>query len=294
MSPAPVLFISHGAPTFAIEPGLLGPQLQQLGAGLTGVKAVLVVSPHWQTHGIQVMTTAAPETVHDFGGFPRELYQLQYPAPGAPSFAADAARLLAAAGYGVTLNAGRGLDHGAWVPLRFLLPRANLPVFQVSMPVDLDPNGAMKLGESLASLREQGVMIIGSGSLTHNLYEFRQQATQADRYALEFSGWIRQAVLRRDNRALIDYRTLAPHATRAHPTDEHYLPLLVAIGAVGAPDAVAAIEGGITHGVLSMDSFVWGMPKAATDSTRLATGARGDSLSRNPNAAEELSRPPSR
>jgi len=273
MSPAPVLFISHGAPTFAIEPGVLGLQLQLLGAGLTGVKAVLVVSPHWQSNGVQVMTTSAPDTVHDFGGFPPELYQLQYPAPGAPSFAADAARLLTSAGYEVTLNARRGLDHGAWVPLRFLLPRANLPVFQVSMPVDLDPNGAMKLGETLAPLREHGVMIIGSGSLTHNLYEFRQQATQAASYALEFSGWIRQAVLRRDNDALTAYRTLAPHAARAHPTDEHYLPLLVAAGAVGVPDAVEAIDGGITHGVLSMDSFVWGMPKAATASTRLETGA---------------------
>jgi 4,5-DOPA dioxygenase extradiol len=268
MSPAPVLFISHGAPTFAIEPGVLGPRLQLLGAGLAGVKAVLVVSPHWQTHGVEVMTSSAPETVHDFGGFPRELYQLQYPAPGAPSFAADAARLLGAAGYEVTLNARRGLDHGAWVPLKFLLPRANLPVFQVSMPVDLDPNGAMKLGKTLAPLREHGVMIIGSGSLTHNLYEFRQQATQADSYAVEFSGWIRQAVLRRDNGALADYRALAPYATRAHPTDEHYLPLLVAIGAVGAQDAVDAIEGGITHGVLSMDSFVWGMPKSTKEFSR--------------------------
>jgi 4,5-DOPA dioxygenase extradiol len=273
MSPAPVLFISHGAPTFAIEPGVLGPQLQLLGAGLTGVKAVLVVSPHWQSDGVQVMTTSAPETVHDFGGFPPELYRLQYPARGAPSCAADAARLLARAGYEVTLNARRGFDHGAWVPLRFLLPRANQPVFQVSMPVDLEPNGAVKLGETLAPLREQGVLIVGSGSLTHNLHEFRQHPAQEASYAREFSDWIRQAVLRRDNDALTDYRKRAPHAARAHPTDEHYLPLLVATGAVDTPDTVQAIDGGITHGVLSMDSFVWGVPIAATASTRLENGA---------------------
>lgn len=265
MSPAPVFFISHGAPTFAIEPGVLGPRLQKLGAGLEDVKAVLIVSAHWQTHGVHVMTSAAPETMHDFGGFPAELYRLQYSAPGAPNFANDAATLLAAAGYSVTLDPRRGLDHGAWVPLRFLLPHANLPVFQVSMPIDLDPIGAVKLGETLSPLRENGVAIIGSGSLTHNLYECRQHAKQPAGYALEFSGWTRQAVLRRDREALTGYRALAPHAARAHPTDEHYLPLLVATGAVGAGDSVQSIDGGITYEVLSMDSFVWGMPAAARD-----------------------------
>ena len=134
MSLAPVWFISHGAPTFAIEPGVVGPQLQRLGAELTGVKAVLVISPHWQTRGLEVMTTPAPETFHDFRGFPPALYALQYPAPGAPQFALEAARLLSAAGYEVKLNAQRGFDHGAWVPLRYLLPRADLPVFQISSP----------------------------------------------------------------------------------------------------------------------------------------------------------------
>jgi 4,5-DOPA dioxygenase extradiol len=153
MSLAPVWFMSHGAPTFAIEPGVVVAQLQRLGAELTGVKAVLVVSPHWQTRGPEVMTTLAPETIHDFGGFPPALYQLQYPAPGAPHIATEAARPLSAAGYEVTLNAQRGFDHGAWVPLRYLLPRADLPVFQVSMPVDLDTSGAQKLGQTLAALR---------------------------------------------------------------------------------------------------------------------------------------------
>jgi 4,5-DOPA dioxygenase extradiol len=273
LTTAPALFVSHGAPTFALEPGLLGPKLTRLGEQLSGVTAMLVISAHWQTRGVQVMTTSDPETVHDFGGFPAALYQVRYPAPGAPSFAADAARLLSEAGHAVTLDARRGFDHGAWVPLRFLFPRANVPVFQVSMPVGLGATGALRLGRVLAPLRDRGVMIVGSGSLTHNLYEFRRYAPQEASYAREFSDWVRQAVLRRDTGAVTGYRLHAPHAERAHPTDEHYLPLLVATGATGAADAVEAIDGGITHGALSMDSFVWGMPDGNSPSTRVETRA---------------------
>jgi 4,5-DOPA dioxygenase extradiol len=259
MNKAPVLFISHGAPTFALEPGLLGPRLTALGERLSEISAVLVVSAHWQTRGVHVMSTAAPETVHDFGGFPAALYKLQYPAPGAPGLATEAGRLLSEAGFAVRFDDRRGLDHGAWVPLRFLFPRANVPVFQVSMPYDLDALGALRLGKALAPLRERGVMIVGSGSLTHNLYEFRQSASPEATYAREFSDWIRQGVLRGDFNALARYRQSAPHAERAHPTDDHFLPLLVAQGASDGSEAVDAIEGGITHGVLSMDSFAWGL-----------------------------------
>ncbi len=262
VSTAPALFVSHGAPTWALEPGLLGPRLTQLGERCSGVVAVLVVSAHWQTRGIKVMTTAAPATLHDFGGFPPALYRLHYAAPGAPELAADAGRLLSAAGFAVGPDDGRGLDHGAWIPLRYLLPRAQLPVFQVSMPVDLDADGALQIGQTLSPLRERGVMILGSGSLTHNLREYQPHAPQAAAYAREFSDWIRQAVLRRDTAALTRYRQAAPHAERAHPTDEHFLPLLVALGASRAGDAVEAIDGGITDGVLSMDCFAWGMPEA--------------------------------
>jgi len=260
MMTAPALFVSHGAPTFALEPGLLGPRLIKIGERLSGVTAVLVVSAHWQTRGVQVMTTATPETVHDFGGFPPELYELQYPAPGAPALAAETARLLAEAGIAVSFNDRRGLDHGVWVPLGFLFPRSDVPVFQVSMAVDLDAEGALRLGRALAPLRERGVLVVGSGSLTHNLYEFRQYAPQEATYAREFSEWIRQEIVRRDVGALTRYRQGAPHAERAHPTEEHFLPLLVALGASRATDALDLIHGGITHGVLSMDSFAWGLP----------------------------------
>lgn len=259
MAKAPVFFISHGAPTFALEPGLLGPQLTAIGQHLTDIKAVLVVSPHWQTGGVRVMNSVAPKTVHDFGGFPAPLYTLQYPAAGEPQLAAEAAKLLADAGFPAAFDAQRGLDHGAWVPLMHLLPDANVPVFQVSMPLALDTAGALQLGQALAPLREQGVLILGSGSMTHNLYEIDRSGASQAPYALEFSSWIRNAVTANELASLVNYRQAAPHAERAHPTEEHYLPLLVAFGAHDATEAVQLIDGGITYGVLSMESYAWGL-----------------------------------
>ena len=259
MTQAPVFFISHGAPTFALEPGLLGPQLQKLGAQLRNVKAVLVVSPHWQTRDVKVTTTPKPDTVHDFGGFPAELYTLQYPAPGQPELANAAAQLLAAAGFATSQDAQRGLDHGAWVPLYHLLPKAEVPVFQVSMPVSLTTAQALEMGRALAPLRAQGVLIVASGSMTHNLYEIRQPDAQPEAYARDFAAWVRTAVLAHAVQPLVHYRAEAPQAARAHPTQEHFLPLLVALGAQQEGDAVQVLDGGITHGVLSMESYVWGL-----------------------------------
>jgi len=256
MPTAPVLFISHGAPMFALHPGILGPHLERIGAKLTDIRAVLVVSPHWQAREVTVMTGAHPETMHDFGGFPEALYRLQYPAPGAPEAAIETAGLLRDAGFKVSLDAARPFDHGAWVPLRFLIPDATLPVFQVAMPHGLDTAGALALGKALAPLRERGVLIIGSGSLTHNLYEVRQTTDQAP-YAAAFAEWAKGRVLARDDKALVDYRRMAPSAERAHPTEEHYLPLVIAAGAAGAGDVAELVPGGMTYGVLSMDSYLW-------------------------------------
>ena len=267
MTTAPTLFISHGAPTFAIEPGLLGPALNTLGQQLSGaktVKAVLVVSPHWQTRDVTVMTTPAPKTVHDFGGFPAVLYDLQYPVAGHPQLAAEVGRLLTQAGWTVGVDARRGLDHGAWVPLRHLLPNADIPVFQVSMPMDLDTVSAFELGKALAPIRESGVMIVASGSMTHNLYEFRHSGAAEQDYAIAFTHWIRQAVTSQDIAGLLDYRQRAPHAQRAHPTEEHFLPLLVALGARNDAEAAQVIDAGVTNGVLSMESYAWGMTDANT------------------------------
>ena len=256
----PVLFISHGAPTFAIEPGLAGPQLTELGRRLPPVEAVLVVSPHWMTQGdVRVTVTQNPETIHDFGGFPRALYELHYPVDGHPVLATRTARLLRDAGFNAGVDSHRGLDHGAWVPMRHLFPDAQVPVFQVSLPQPLDPAGALTFGRALGPLREQGVLIVGSsGSLTHNLYEFRGHDRGEESYVLEFARWVRDAVVAGDVQRLIDYRRLAPHASRAHPSDEHFLPLLVALGAAAVGDPVQVIDGGITHGVLSMESYAIG------------------------------------
>lgn len=262
MITAPSLFISHGAPTFALEPGRAGAALSALGRSLATPRAVLVVSAHWISRDVLVSGTAQPQTIHDFGGFPRELYRLQYPAPGAPQLAAETARLLAGAGWHAGLDDERGLDHGAWVPLMHLLPAHQVPVFQVSMPHQLDAAAALRLGATLAPLREQGVVIIGSGSLTHNLHDFRGETDQIAPYALQFSQWIRERVLERDVAALVDYRRQAPQAVRAHPTEDHFLPLLVALGASHATDAPTVIEGGILYGMLSMDSFGWGLGQA--------------------------------
>lgn len=257
MTQAPVFFISHGAPTFALEAGQLGARLQALGKSLSGVTAVLVVSPHWQTRGPgpSVMTSEAPATLHDFGGFPPALYRLQYPAPGHPALAVKAGRLLAASGFEVSHDAERGRDHGAWVPLLHLLPAAVVPVFQVSMPRTLDAAGALRLGRALAPLRARGVLIVGSGSMTHNLDELRPPGAA---YADEFAAWVRQAVLADAVEKLVDYRRWAPYAARAHPTEEHFLPRLVALGAGGGESAVQVIAGETTYGVRSMESYVWG------------------------------------
>jgi 4,5-DOPA dioxygenase extradiol len=257
--PAPALFVSHGAPTFALEPGLLGPKLTQLGERLTSLTAVAVVSAHWQTQGVQVMRTSKPKTIHDFGGFPPALYRLQYPAPGAPApVATETAALLTASGFDVSFDDSRGFDHGVWVPMLYLLPAARIPVFQVSLPLAFDAENALELGRALRPLRPQGVLVMGSGSLTHNLREVGQTDPNQTRYALEFTSWIRRQVQERDLSALADYRRRAPHAERAHPTEEHFLPLLVAVGASDSEDAVGVIDGGMTYGVLSMESYVFG------------------------------------
>jgi 4,5-DOPA dioxygenase extradiol len=265
MSRLPALFVSHGSPMFAVEPGQAGPRLARLGSALPRPTAVLVLSPHWMTAGgVRVTTSSAPETIHDFGGFPPELYQIQYPAPGAPGVAARAVELLRAAGWSAAPDPQRGLDHGAWVPVRHLYPRADVPVVQVSMPRDLDAAGAVRLGRSLVPLAAEGVLLVGSGSITHNLFEvFRAPGVPEAGYAREFVEWARAAVTQHDEHALVDYLRSAPHAQRAHPTSEHYLPLPFAFGAASPEAPVQVIDGGMTYGVLAMDAYLFGDTAAA-------------------------------
>ncbi|MES2531583.1 MAG: class III extradiol ring-cleavage dioxygenase [Pseudomonadota bacterium] len=272
----PSLFLSHGAPTFAIEPGRAGPLLKAIGErarALPDVRAVLVVSPHWRTRGLRVGAAERPETIHDFGGFPAPLYRLQYPAVGAPDVAEEVAAQLAQAGLAAGLARGQGLDHGAWVPLLHMLPDAPWPVLQLSLPIESDAADALALGRALAPLRDRGVLIVGSGSLTHNLYEFRQSETEApEDYVREFVQWARRAAVAHDDAALVDFRG-APHSHRAHPSDDHYLPLLVAAGASRGGEPVEVIDGGVTYGVLSMEGYVFGELQAAADRPAFATSA---------------------
>ena len=274
MHALPTLFVSHGAPTFALDPGLAGANLAALGRRLPRPQTVLVVSPHWMTRQPQVTLSPRPETIHDFGGFDPALYTLRYPAAGAHLVARRALELLAAAGLAAAPDADRGLDHGAWVPLMHLYPEADVPVLQVSLPVWLDADGAYQYGRALAPLANEGVLIVGSGSLTHNLYEFRLGDPRAEAYATEFAHWVRDAVLAGDHERLRRALAIAPHARRAHPTAEHYLPLLVAAGAAAQAVPASVIEGGIVHGVLSMDSFLFGADPAlgqdAAGNTRAA------------------------
>lgn len=259
MQAQPTLFVSHGAPTFAVEPGLAGPQLKALGERLPSPRAVLIVSPHWMTRGLTITASARPQTIHDFGGFPAELYALQYPVAGDPALAERIAALLRNAGYHADLDTERGLDHGAWVPMMHMFPEHQIPVLQLSLPMHISPEQTWALGQALAPLSQQGVLIVGSGSLTHNLYEFRQHGAD-EPYVKAFADWARQAVQTHDQDALVGYLEHAPQARRAHPTAEHYLPLLIAAGAA-APDAqLDVLDGGITHGVLSMDSYVFNAP----------------------------------
>jgi 4,5-DOPA dioxygenase extradiol len=259
MTTLPTLFVSHGAPTWAIEPGIIGSRLAALAASMPKPRAILVVSPHWMSRELRVTTHAAPKTVHDFGGFPRQLNEIQYPASGSPEIARQVIAVLEHHAYTVQADTERGFDHGAWIPLLHMYPDADVPVIQLSMRTTDGPDACLKIGEPLAALREQGVLIIGSGSLSHNLYEFRQGESVPATYVKAFAFWIREASERGDLEALLDYRRRAPHAERAHPTEEHLLPLFLALGAAGGDrDNVHCVDGGITHGVLAMDAFVFG------------------------------------
>ena len=257
MSVLPSLYISHGSPMTALQPGLTGVRLAELAATLPRPKAIVVASAHWLAHSPQVGAAPQPATIHDFHGFPRELYALDYPAPGAPALSARVAALLDSAGLHARLDPSRGLDHGAWVPLRLLYPQADIPVVPLSIQPGLGPAHQYAVGKALAPLREEGVLVIGSGSITHNLHDVRAGYGEAHEapYVRPFTGWIEQRLAAGDVEALLDYRRQAPFAERAHPSDEHLLPLFVALGAAGEPAQARRIDAGIDLGFLAMDIY---------------------------------------
>lgn len=250
----PSLFISHGSPMLALQPGASGPALARIAAKLQRPDAIVVVSAHWESESLRVMSNPQPQTWHDFGGFPAELYQVQYPAPGSPQLAEDIVQRLQAAGLAATTDDRRPFDHGSWVPLSLLYPDADIPVVQVSLPSRQGPGLQVRVGEALAGLREQNVLLIGSGSITHNLGELNWRSTgdEAALWALEFRDWMVERLKEDDLTALLDYRRQAPHAQRNHPSDEHLLPLFFARG---AGNAFAIEHQGFTLGALGMDIY---------------------------------------
>lgn len=273
MSALPTLFISHGSPMHAVQAGRAGDAWHALGRRIPRPKAVLVASAHWETELPMVGTSNQPETIHDFGGFPPELYRIRYPAPGAPDAAGQALRLLKQAGLEATANGCRGLDHGAWVPLRKLFPDADVPVAQVSIQPSLDAAHHLRVGAALAPLVADGVLVLASGHMTHNLREWIADARRrgsmavdergAEPYVREFTEWV-DAALRRDDRdALARWADDAPHALRAHPTPEHFLPLMIAVGAAGNAPRVEHIDAGVDSGVLAMDAYLFWPQSAA-------------------------------
>ncbi len=232
-SPMPSIFLAHGAPPLLDDPVWVA-ELRQWAERLPRPRAVLMVSAHWEARPTSLAATTTVPLVYDFYGFPERFYQLKYPAPGAPELAGRVEALLGAVGERVTRDATRGLDHGAWVPLLCMYPGADIPVLQLSMPT-LDPGTLFRLGRALAPLRDEGVLVVGSGFLTHNMRSFRTPGVQP--WAREFDEWVADAIARRDVDALIDFEAKAPAARVAHPRTEHYVPLLVAMGAAADSSA---------------------------------------------------------
>jgi 4,5-DOPA dioxygenase extradiol len=260
----PTLFVPHGAPTFALRPGAAGAALAATARSLATPRAIIIVSPHWDTLAPTVGFAERPATIHDFGGFPDELYTLRYPATGCREAAEAVVSALAAGGLAVERDERRGLDHGAWVPLRIMFPEADVPVIPLSIQGRGGVAHALQVGRALAPLAARGFLIIGSGNVTHNLRDYQAAAFTGGgtpAYVREFSEWIADRVAAGDTEALLEYRRRAPGAARAHPTDEHLLPLFVAYAAGGDGPRSERFHAGIDDYVIAMDAYSFHAPE---------------------------------
>ena len=254
-----VLFVPHGSPMFALHPGAAGAAMTQVAAQLGKPRAIVVVSPHWETAVPTVGFATRPETIHDFGGFDPRLYEMQYPATGCPEVAAQVVSALQAAGLAVAQDAQRGLDHGAWIPLRQMFPDADVPVVPLSVQSHLGPEHAYRVGQALVGLTKQGILVLASGNITHNLRDLMVLRTQGGvipDYVQTFADWIHTHMAARDVPGLLAYRQQVS-GQRAHPSDEHLLPLLTALGAAGANAQPEAFFRGISDHVIAMDGYAF-------------------------------------
>jgi 4,5-DOPA dioxygenase extradiol len=242
----------------ALESGAAGEAWQALGRRLPKPRAILISSAHWETNVPMLTGSAKPETIHDFSGFPEPLYRLRYPVAGAPAIAQRAQSVLKEAGFTAAIDGCRGLDHGAWSPLLYAYPDADVPVVQLSVQPQLGPRHHLAVGRALRGLSDEGVLLIGSGHMTHNLRDWAPGAAgPAQPYAREFQAWVKERIDKDELDALADYRSLSPHGARAHPTEEHFLPLFVALGAARGQTKPERIFGAIEGGALAMDAYVF-------------------------------------
>ena len=257
MNRFPTLFLSHGSPLHALDAGGAGRAWRAIADSLPKPRTILMVSAHWETSLPMLTGGAQLKTIHDFGGFPEPLYRLRYDAPGAPGLADDVTTLLLDAGITSSIDGDRGIDHGAWVPLRWMYPAVDVPVVQLSVQPGLGTAHHLQVGRALQSLTGRGVLVIGSGHVTHNLRDWMtsRAALQPLPYVAAFSQWLENSLARDDREALLAYREQAPEAARAHPTEEHFLPLYVALGAAGAGAKSTRVYQGMEGAALSMDAY---------------------------------------
>lgn len=257
----PSLFIGHGAPTLLIEPTDARDFLLSLAERFPVPKAILVISAHFNARVPVITSAARPETIHDFRGFPEVLYQQQYPAPGDPILAGQIAERLQAAGFPAVTHDGRGLDHGAWIPLMLAYPKADIPVLQLSISMNESPEWHYRLGQALQPLRDEGVMIFASGSVTHNLRAVFSGNYQLDspepEWVSSFAGWLAERIEAGDQDAILSAVQSGPHGRENHPTMDHILPLFVALGA-GGYNAGHRLHQSTTYGVIAMDAYSFG------------------------------------
>ena len=253
----PALFVSHGPPNLLLHASPTREFLAGLGEQIGRPRAVVAISAHWEARTPTVNATAAPKTIHDFFGFEPPLYEMSYPAPGATELAQDVARRLEAAGMRVARDTTRGLDHGVWVPLRLMYPDAGVPLTQISVQPFESAQHHYLIGQSLRELREDGVLVLGSGNATHNLRAMMPDGTEPPDWVQTFAGWLRRAIASGDTGELLEYRDTAPFAEKNHPTEEHFLPLFVSLGA-GTPGTPGRlIHSSYMNGVLAMDAYAF-------------------------------------
>jgi 4,5-DOPA dioxygenase extradiol len=259
----PTLFVSHGSPMLALTPSPAREFLAGLAATLERPKAIVAVSAHFTTREPAVVADPKPPMIYDFGGFPDELYRMVYPAPGDPVVANEVAAMLTAARLRPTVVRERGFDHGTWVPLSVIWPEADVPIVQLAIQPYENAAYHLSLGRAIAGLRQQDILVVGTGAMTHNLRELMSGGLKpidapAEEWAVAFADWVADKAAAGASGDLADYERQAPSATRAHPSDDHFLPFFVALGAAGEGARGERIHASIEYGALSMDAYRFG------------------------------------